>query len=84
MVASADEASDEIADERPATGAAPATAGAKDAAAVPADVQQLFSQLHIGTTADGGISIEAPREAAATLASVFEGMAKLLRAQAKA
>ena len=88
MMASADEASDGIAaepaDERPATGAAPATAGAKDAAAVPADVQQLFSQLRIGTTADGGISIEAPPEAAATLASVFEGMAKLLRAQAKA
>jgi hypothetical protein len=45
------------------------------------DVQQLFTSLRIRTTADGGIAIEAPSEAASTLASVFEGMARLLRMQ---
>lgn len=45
------------------------------------DVQQLFASLKIRPTADGGIAIEAPPTAAGTLASVFEGMARLLRMQ---
>jgi hypothetical protein len=60
-----------------ATGSAPAVA-------LPSatDVQVLFSALHIRRTERGGISIEAPPEAAATLAALFEGMASLLRAPA--
>ncbi len=46
------------------------------------EVGDLFAQLKMSPTADGGISIEAPREAAATLATLFEGMAKLMRSQA--
>jgi len=43
-------------------------------------VQDLISRLEVKRTQAGGIVIEAPPEAAEALASVFEGMAKLLRA----
>jgi superfamily II DNA or RNA helicase len=43
------------------------------------DLQQLFATLRIRTTAEGGIAIEAPPEAASTLAAVFEGLARQLR-----
>jgi hypothetical protein len=43
------------------------------------DVEGLFSQLEIAPTAQGGVRIEAPPEAAAALAAVFEGLAGLLR-----
>jgi len=46
------------------------------------DVKSLFSVLEIRRTERGGISIEAPPEAAATLAALFEGMASMLRVQA--
>jgi hypothetical protein len=89
IVSSADEAGDVGMSEEHGVGS---RAGASrrtttdDFAATPAttsiDVQQFFAKLQIRPTNQGGISIEAPPEAAATLASVFEGMAKLLRAQA--
>jgi len=43
-------------------------------------IQDLISRLEVKRTQAGGIVIEAPPEAAEALASVFEGMAKLLRA----
>jgi hypothetical protein len=45
------------------------------------DVQGLLAKLQIRQKPDGGVSIDAPPEAAATLATLFEQMAKLLRAQ---
>jgi hypothetical protein len=46
------------------------------------DVKRLFAQLQIRSSDAGGIIIEAPPEAAAGLAALFEGMAQLLRAPA--
>jgi SNF2 family DNA or RNA helicase len=46
---------------------------------VPADVRGLLSRLKIQRRADGGLSIEAPPEAADGLAALFEGMASLMR-----
>jgi superfamily II DNA or RNA helicase len=60
--------------ERP-NGDAAATTAAFDAGA-PA----LLSALRIERTAAGGLRIEAPPEAAATLAAMFESMAKLMHA----
>jgi len=46
---------------------------------VPAEqVQQLFAAIQIERTAEGGLKIEAPPEAAGTLAAMFQGMADLL------
>lgn len=43
-----------------------------------ADVRDLFSNLNVQRTEQGGLRIEAPPEAAASLAALFEGMAALL------
>lgn len=51
--------------------------------APPVDVARLFSALKVEKTASGGLRIEAPPEAAATLAAVFHGFAQLLQAAAK-
>jgi len=81
MVGAADESRD-------VTGAVPPTpsiqAVSAPAAVLPSasDVKSLFSALEIRRTERGGVSIEAPPEAAATLAALFEGMASMLRAQA--
>jgi hypothetical protein len=81
-------AADESTDPRPRKAAEPAapqepapkpSAGAP--AGAPVDIQRLFSSLTIRSTAEGGFAIEAPPESASTLASVFEGMARLLRGQ---
>jgi hypothetical protein len=40
----------------------------------------LFSSLDITPREDGGMTIDAPAEAVATLASLIEGMARLLPA----
>ena len=84
-------AADESTDASPRTPAAPTApppgAGASDGGMLgeaPADIERLFASLKIRTTAEGGITIEAPPEAAGTLASVFEGMARLLRMQSRA
>ncbi len=42
------------------------------------ELRVMFSRLHIESTAGGGLRIEAPAEAAAALAAVFEGLAGLL------
>jgi superfamily II DNA or RNA helicase len=42
-------------------------------------VHSLFAKLAIEPTPSGGIRIEAPPEAASTLAAIFEGFAKLLQ-----
>ena len=47
------------------------------------DVARLFSALKVEKTKSGGLRIEAPPEAAATLAAVFQGFAQLLQAAAK-
>jgi hypothetical protein len=38
-----------------------------------------MSRMKVGTSAEGAIRIEAPPEAAATLAVLFDGFARLLR-----
>lgn len=58
------------------TGAPAAVTARPDA---PADVRGVLSQLKIQRRADGGLSIEAPPEAADGLAALFEGMASLMR-----
>jgi hypothetical protein len=47
------------------------------------DVARLFSALKVEKTKSGGLRIEAPPEAAATLAAVFQGFAQLLQSAAK-
>ena len=81
MLGAADESQDVVAAPAPAPSAQAVSA---PAAVLPsaADVKSLFSALEIRRTERGGISIEAPPEAAATLAALFEGMASLLRAPA--
>lgn len=50
-----------------------------DATAGVPEVHRLFSQIRVHRTASGGMRIEAPPEAAGTLATLFEGVATLLR-----
>ncbi|MBI4564501.1 MAG: DEAD/DEAH box helicase [Planctomycetes bacterium] len=69
LVASADESKDAPAAPEPE----------RPSPAAPEEVQRLFSSLSIRTTEKGGLVIEAPKEAAATLAALFEGMARLLQ-----
>ncbi|MBI5482310.1 MAG: DEAD/DEAH box helicase [Deltaproteobacteria bacterium] len=53
--------------------------------AVPADaVRRLFGQLQVRTRDDGGVTIDAPPDSALALAAIFEGMAGMLRAGARA
>jgi superfamily II DNA or RNA helicase len=42
-------------------------------------VQRMFETLEVRRTDDGGLTLHAPKESADTLASLFEGMAALLR-----
>jgi hypothetical protein len=60
--------------------AAPPGAGSQPSAA---DIQRLVSGLNVQRTANGGLVIEAPPEAASTLAALFSGMAQLLEAAAR-
>jgi hypothetical protein len=46
-------------------------------------MSSLFERLRVERTESGGVRIEAPPEAAATLVALFEGMAKLLSASAR-
>ncbi len=46
----------------------------------PLGVSELFAQLRVERTADGGLRLEAPPEAANALAALFEGMGRLVRA----
>jgi len=45
----------------------------------PEPVRELFRGVHLHHRADGGLQIEADPASAATLASLFEGMAELMR-----
>lgn len=68
--AEANESADTVAtEESPSPAAAPAAE----------DVRRLFASLAIRPRPDGGVQIDAPPEAAAGLAALFEGMAALLR-----
>ena len=76
---------DGVAEDRPemmddssaATSSVPATAqGAAE------QITGLFAQLEINTTADGGVTIKAPPQAATSLAALFDGMARMLAASA--
>jgi hypothetical protein len=44
-----------------------------------ADIQRLVSDVSVQRTAGGRLVIEAPPEAASTLAALFAGMAQLLQ-----
>lgn len=48
-----------------------------------AQVQQLFAAIQVERTAQGGLKIEAPPEAAGALAAMFQGMAELLAGATK-
>jgi SNF2 family DNA or RNA helicase len=50
---------------------------------VPTSVSSLFERLRVERTESGGIRIEAPPEAAASLVALFDGMAKLLSASVR-
>ena len=43
------------------------------------DIRGLLSQLQVERNAEGGLRIEAPPEAAEGLASLFEGLADVMR-----
>jgi superfamily II DNA/RNA helicase len=72
VVAAADESSDVTSASVP--GAEPMPSAA--------EIQRLVSGLTVQRTAGGGLVIEAPPEAASTLAALFSGMAQLLQAAA--
>jgi len=67
----------EAADGAEATPAPPAPAAA------PPDVAALFGELAVERTPSGGLRIEAPPEAAETLAALLEGLAGTLRRGAR-
>ncbi|MGE3819418.1 MAG: hypothetical protein AB7I30_08285, partial [Isosphaeraceae bacterium] len=46
------------------------------------EIRHLFTQLRVRRSESGGVTIEAPPEAASTLGALFEGMAALLQAAA--
>jgi len=48
------------------------------------DVPGLFASVRVERTAEGGIRLEAPPEAAASLAALFQGMAQLMGQAARA
>lgn len=75
MISAADESQDAVSQAEPRETAAAALPS-------PLEVKRLFAALQIRPGANGGIVIEAPPDAAAGLAALFEGMAQLLRAPA--
>jgi hypothetical protein len=81
VVAASDESQDEPRDSSEWSAPVPGRPGGAPAAHLPvaADVQRLFSRLEIVPTERGGMRIEAPPEVAATLASILEGLAGMLR-----
>ncbi len=97
--AEVEEAAERARDSKPAAGDEPAASRAAAVEAGPVartarggsppaplsapEVRRLFSQLEVRPTERGGIAIEAPREAAAALAALFEGMAKMLTGAAR-
>lgn len=54
--------------------------GKPPAAPSPQKVRELFLAIRVRPGPEGGIALEAPAGAAAELAALFEGMARLLRA----
>jgi SNF2 family DNA or RNA helicase len=69
--------------DRPAAAPSPAAPAAPSAPPVaprqsPATVQQLLAGVRVERTSEGGLRIEAPPEAAGTLAAMFQSMADLL------
>ncbi|MBI3854724.1 MAG: DEAD/DEAH box helicase [Planctomycetes bacterium] len=87
VVAPPAEATAEDATDREVDALVAAAEESKDRAPEPdtpaVDVGKLFSALKVEKTKAGGLRIEAPREAAATLAAVFQSFAQLLQAAAK-
>jgi superfamily II DNA/RNA helicase len=83
LLAQADEASDARAAEAPEVKAIAAPAAGPAGLPSPTEVRKLFSRLQVRPTEGGGISIEAPPDAASSLAALFEGMARLLQGTAK-
>jgi len=87
VVAAPTEAPADDAAEREVEALVAAADEAKDRApapeAPPVDVGKLFAALKVEKTKAGGLRIEAPPDAASTLAAVFQGFAHLLQAAAK-
>ncbi|MBI3269031.1 MAG: DEAD/DEAH box helicase [Planctomycetes bacterium] len=63
----------------PALALSSPTASEPEPAPAGDEVRRLFSRLSVKPTPSGGISIEAPPEAASALAALFEGMARMLQ-----
>jgi len=68
----------------PSPVAEPSVTSSAGAAAATAAIRGLFADISVTTTTEGGLHIEAPPEAAATLAAVFDGLAAVLRQTAGA
>ncbi len=87
VVAPVAEAPQDDAAEREVDALVAAAEESKDRAPEPeapaVDVAKLFSALKVEKTKAGGLRIEAPPEAASTLAAVFQGFAQLLQTAAK-
>jgi len=83
LVATADESTDMVSPQfgsHDPADRAPTPAG-PPTPAMAVDFADLFRQVRIQTRPDGSLSIEAPPDAAQSLASVFEEMARMLRTQ---
>jgi hypothetical protein len=45
----------------------------------PGDIRKLLSEVKVEMTSEGGMTIQAPPEAASTLAALFQGLAGMLQ-----
>jgi hypothetical protein len=68
----------EIDEPMPIEAAPPMASLPAEPPSIAPDVPGLFASVRVERTAGGGIRLEAPPEAAASLAALFEGMARLL------
>jgi len=68
---------------RPAAAAVAAPSTVPDEVPHARSVQQMLSAIRVERTPEGGLRIEAPPEAATTLAAMFQGMADLMAAAAQ-
>jgi len=69
-----------LADAEPAADMDPVSPGQRPPTESASGVSSLFETLRVERTESGGVRIEAPAHAAASLVALFEGMAKLLGA----
>ncbi|MFQ5666759.1 MAG: hypothetical protein ACE5I7_10045, partial [Candidatus Binatia bacterium] len=84
LVSAADEAEDAARAPEPVPASPAGGIGTRDALPSASEVSRLFARLEIRPADKGGIIIETPADAAASLAALFEGMARMLQPAARA